>query len=783
MSVSWDSSCVMLRNSDGYRDRYLFISECNGTVYDFVENQGVPTASGGVPVEDMVTGLFFINYHCAKCHGASNLRPMHVKLLFDLHQCGVNQENPGQLYIKLCYNETQSRNASVYTESTDPGRFQTTADMAGHSESMHVGVKGTIIPSLAPSGIIPKLRYTFVVDPPRTCHDKLIDRCSESCSNSRLIELCLKSGFMYTTFDDPDYRYLTFKNIHCAICYTESDDFTCGDINHKDLDTGYDPDLSVFSLSVLFDFNNGPEISSVGVVCDEGQVILPNGMVCGDIVCPDGYSLQNDTCAPMNTPQNFSTEFLFLVVANTSSGCTLCDDNTMVNFNYTFSCVTKQLFTIFHNISVNVPIASVEISCSCINLLLNVSIKLLSHQESNSLVTTVSEKLEFEGTVLVLNSFLTYLYEANNTVSFCGITFLAFNSSPVSFEYDLPCLGHIVPDKDFVVVGNELTLKASGHSYQEGEYSLKNGSAFVCYKSIKPNTDDPISRALAILSIVLSTLSFSCICIRTTMQFTTKRYKNVANRMQFQLSLALCLSTGLLLISPLAASNARVCSILASMKYFSYLTSFAWMTCIAGDTWWVLKKSESCIKDNPDRSIVKYSLICWLLPFVISMLVFGLDYLSISSEYKPQFGGWACWIANMTGTLIYFFATVSACIVINIIFFSLSIASLRKTFEDSNMILKTTDKNRELRVYLKLFILMGLTWAIGIIAPWADTPAVWFLFIMFNASQGMSIFFAFVFDVRILRRVTRKCCPSLTHSATTEVREQHVSSKVVTSIS
>ena len=279
MSVSWDSSCVMLRTSDGYINRYLFISECNGTAYELVENRAVPTASGGVPVEDMVTGLFFINYDCAKCHGASNLRPMHIKLTYNLQQCGANQDYPGQLYIKPRHNETQSRSTSADTESTDPGRFQTTADMAGHGESMHVGVKGTIIPSLAPSGIIPKLRYTFVGDPPRICHDKLIDRCSESCSNSRLIELCLKSGFMYTTFDDPDYRFITFKNVYCAICYTESDDFTCGDINHKDWGSGYDPDLSVFSLSLLFDFNNGPEISSVGIVCDEGQVILPNGMV------------------------------------------------------------------------------------------------------------------------------------------------------------------------------------------------------------------------------------------------------------------------------------------------------------------------------------------------------------------------------------------------------------------------------------------------------------------------------------------------------------------------
>ena len=788
MSGSWDSSCVMLRTSDGYRDRYLLISECNGTVYDLVENRGVPTISGGIPVEDMMTGIFFINYDCAKCHGATNLRPMQVKLLYDLQQCGVNQEDAIQLRPNVNarpdYNDTQSRQTSDDTKSTDAGRLQTTSGLAGGGETLHVEVQETIIPFLAPPGIIPYRRYKFVGEPPRSCYNKLIDRCSESCSNNRLIELCLKSGYMYTTFNDINYKYLTFKNVYCAICHLESDDFTCGRINHKDSDAVYDPDLSIFSLSVLFDFNSSPRVSSVGVVCKEDQVILPNSMVCGDIVCPDGYSLQHDTCAPLNTTQHFTREFLFLVAVNTSSGCTMCKNNTMIDFNNTFSHINKQFVAIFRNVSENVSTKSVEISCSCINLpLMNISIKILPHLDVNYLVSTVSKKLEVEGTAMVLNSLLTYLYAVNDTVSFSRITFLAFNSSPVSSEYDLPCLGHLIPDKSFVVIGTELILKVSGHAYQEDEYILKNGSAFVCYKSIKPNTDDPISRALAILSIVLSTLSFSCICIRITMQFTTQKYKNVANRMQFQLSLALCLSTGLLLTSPLAASNAKVCSILASMKYFSYLASFAWMTCIAGDTWWVLKKTESCIKDNPDRSIVKYSLICWLLPLQISVLVFGLDYSPMPSEYKPQLGGLACWIANMSSTLIYFFAPVSACVTMNIIFFWFAIASLRKTFEGSNMVRKTTDKNKEIRVYLKLLILMGLTWAIGIIAPWINTPAVWFLLTMFNASQGMSIFFAFVFDVRILRSVTRKCCPHVIHGATTEIREQNVSNNVVTIIS
>ena len=775
MSGSWDSKCLTFDRYDGRKISHLFISECNGTAYELVVTRGVPTASGGVPVEDMTTGLFFINYDCAKCHGATNLRPMQIMLHYDLQQCDLSQEDPIKRHPNVNtrprHNETQFREPQIDRESADTGIRKTTAGMENPGGTMPGEGRETVIPLLISPGA-PKLRYAFVGKPTRRCYDGMIDRCSETCSNNKLIELCMKSGFMYTTINE--YRFATFKNVYCAICFTESDRFTCGNLDYID-DTKDKPEIYAFSLSVLFDFKSRPRIGSVGIICDKDQVILPNILACGDLVCSKGYIRQNDTCVPLKTPEILSWEFVYLVAIKMSSGCTLCENNTMRNFNDTLSHVTNQLFAIVQNVSQNVSMASVKISCSCINLLqTNISIQTVPPHDDHSLIAKVTEKLNVEGTVMVLNSLLTYLIEVNSTASFSQITFLAFNSSPVSYEYDHLCLGYIIPDKDFLVEGTELILRAGGKTCQEDEYILKNGSAFVCYKTIRPNSHDPASAALAILTIVLSALSFSCICVRIILQFTTDKYKSIANRMQFHFSLALCLSTGLLLISPLLTSNRKTCSILAATKYFSFLATFSWMTCISGDTWWVFQKAELCIKDNPGRSIVKQSLVCWLLPLLVSILVLGLDYFPISFEYKPQFGGWACWITNMSGILIYFVAPVSILITINMSFFILTSRSLRKTFQGSNKVRQIADKNKEFRVYLKLFILMGLTWAIGIIAPWTDTSAVWFLFTIFNASQGMFIFLAFVFDYRILRLLTRKCCTRSEPCVTSETGEENI---------
>ena len=49
-------------------------------------------------------------------------------------------------------------------------------------------------------------------------------------------------------------------------------------------------------------------------------------------------------------------------------------------------------------------------------------------------------------------------------------------------------------------------------------------------------------------------------------------------------------------------------------------------------------------------------------------------------------------------------------------------------------------------LYLKLFIIMGLTWIFGFIAAFARVQFLWYLFIAFNGLQGAFIFV--MFDVK-----------------------------------
>jgi hypothetical protein len=64
---------------------------------------------------------------------------------------------------------------------------------------------------------------------------------------------------------------------------------------------------------------------------------------------------------------------------------------------------------------------------------------------------------------------------------------------------------------------------------------------------------------------------------------------------------------------------------------------------------------------------------------------------------------------------------------------------------------------------VRLALLMGISWILGIVAGYVDVPELWIIFIIFNTLQGFFIFVAFTCSAKtrkVLR--TKMCCrPSL----------------------
>ena len=72
---------------------------------------------------------------------------------------------------------------------------------------------------------------------------------------------------------------------------------------------------------------------------------------------------------------------------------------------------------------------------------------------------------------------------------------------------------------------------------------------------------------------------------------------------------------------------------------------------------------------------------------------------------------------------------------------------LKKSLDQSALVRKESDVKKEYFIYIKLFVITGLTWVFGFVGAWVNHDVVWILFIILNGSQGMLIFFAYVIDV------------------------------------
>ena len=594
--VTPSSICFSMEMHDGWRRNVLLINSCGETTYAPATISNIPDPHSQVPVLDLDTGIFYINVNCAICNGAGRLQAVGIHLTYFYK---INNNAPPAVFYLI--GET-----TPITTTTTAAPALSTAD--------------DVVEAIAKT---PAISYSFPGTPARQCLRGVTDHCSETCDNRDLIDLCRTGGQSYTTA----FGSMPYRNIYCALCNEYPLDYLqCSDYLTWDESRVESGDVSEFSLSFLFDLQEleSPSVSSISLFCARREIELPEGVVCGETVCPRGYALHEDTCRAISRDSR--------------------------------------------------------------------------------------------------------LHE-NGTHS---------NSS----QFVSPCKGVRIPESAFTIENGSLILTSNGHVYNEGEYVMENASAVLCQNS--KHTDFSARSALGITTIILCSISLLGLVCRLILQPLWQQYKSFPGRMQFNLVLALALAIALLLLSPLASDVDKLCFTLGVLKYYAFLSSFVWMTCVAGDTCWALRRSQACRRSQKGPSLLRYLLIGWLLPLVLTIILLSIDLSETDTSLAPQFGGRGCWITRKLPLILFFFVPFFISVTLNIVFFLVTVRFLKTAFQESKVLQKSKDTQHPWQVYLKLFIIMGLAWLVGFVAIWVDSVVVWFLFVILNASQGVFIFIAFV---------------------------------------
>nr|XP_045612038.1 uncharacterized protein LOC123766744 isoform X1 [Procambarus clarkii]XP_045612039.1 uncharacterized protein LOC123766744 isoform X1 [Procambarus clarkii] len=220
-------------------------------------------------------------------------------------------------------------------------------------------------------------------------------------------------------------------------------------------------------------------------------------------------------------------------------------------------------------------------------------------------------------------------------------------------------------------------------------------------------------------------------------------------------------------IIPLAA-----CKVMASVTHFSFMAAFFWLNVMCFDIWWTLKSMRP-VAETGELSRLRfkmYSVYAWGCPIVVSLVAFTIQALPEHIELiRPGFGNKKCWFQNDKSLWAYFYGFVLVLVVANVIFFA-QVAYILLVAQNDPILQRTRAQNRERSVhvstirmwlYIKLFLVMGLTWLTEVISWQEGTCEAWMITDIVNTLQGFSIFLIFICKRNMLRRIRNNWEPYL----------------------
>ncbi|KAK9501411.1 hypothetical protein O3M35_012139 [Rhynocoris fuscipes] len=256
------------------------------------------------------------------------------------------------------------------------------------------------------------------------------------------------------------------------------------------------------------------------------------------------------------------------------------------------------------------------------------------------------------------------------------------------------------------------------------------------------------------LTVVCLTISIVCLTIHNIVFYTLPKQRNLPGKILTSLSWSLIMAQTIFLIgvSPIINVPNFVCKSIAIIIHFYFLSAFFWMNVMSIDIWRTF--SKSAFSNCHERTHTKYALYAWGCPALITCFALIADLTEfLPKDFRPYYGVYpgVCWFANRIGLGIYFYVPICILLCTNAILFTITVCWLQKQTNNAELIEASGRKEyTRLWLYVKLSIIMGLSWAFGMIAAFAHRPKFWYPFIILNGLQGAFIFLMFDLKTNVI---------------------------------
>ena len=251
--------------------------------------------------------------------------------------------------------------------------------------------------------------------------------------------------------------------------------------------------------------------------------------------------------------------------------------------------------------------------------------------------------------------------------------------------------------------------------------------------------------------------SITCLLLTIFVYCLFPSLRNVPGKIMINLAISLILAQLLFLINSKFAMFKIVCKVLAIIQHYCWLAAFCWMNAFAIDvskTFINMKKNISVIGQLPN-AFWKYFLYGWGIPlvFIIGCVVADQNSeLSFTYGWNSPMASKVCWIKPGMSVLYSIGVPLAVVLMANITCFTAALVVFLRMKKGTDMVVGSHNKmtdNSTVLVSLKLSTVMGFTWLLGFLANIDVLWPLWYVFILCNTLQGVTIFLAFVLTKKV----------------------------------
>jgi hypothetical protein len=565
----------------------------------------------------------------------------------------------------------------------------------------------------------------------RPCQPSTND-CPLDWVNDDVRTKCLSyTSFVYTPQE-------IYRNIHCAICNgIQPEELTCnspGMLSFRKLPID-SREFNPSAFALLFDLkdNDGNGIVGKEKSCLDGQLYDPFSRKCRTVYCSQpGTFYREGRCYGL--PANPLSE------AGTSTTVSVDDELSAAVTDVNAVIFPKQLDTKGHYTE--------ERSNSSVTQLPEI---LLTVADASATTTT----MENEGVQTTTTTIRNLIIPLNMT-----------NDDQSSTEKNFTSCPKFLLSEDEVEWLENGTLYVPSHEkpYEVGHYEKSKDGILICAEGLTMVSKfDPILGWVTVAGLGLSEV---CLALHLIAFIISPDLRNLSGRNLASLSLALFAAYGSFITAQFVPTGGNICVGVALCTFYFFLSAFWWTSVLAWDVWRTIRLATVQLRCSSSGQqwgkFILYSMYAWLLPGLIVAAAVAVEYVDtdtfswVPTEYRPFFGRNVCWFGQRKAILIYFATPLAVILSINLLLFISSAYMIRSTTAKSPTSSNQSSSRKQLGLYVRLALIMGLSWIAGLIAGAADFMPLWYVFVALCSLQGVFILLAYTCNPKVARSIRNR---------------------------